>query len=83
MFRLRIQNKDLELSERKWDCPNCGTGHNRDQNAGINLKNYGLKELGLGQPKVKPVEKQTSTLEEITEQATSVKQEASKSLASR
>ena len=54
------KNKDLELSDRKWDCPNCGTGHDRDHNAGINLKNYGLEWLGLGQPEVKPVENKTS-----------------------
>lgn len=71
--------KDLLLQEREWYCPNCKTHLNRDCNAGKNLKNYGLKELGPGQPKIKPVEKQVSTLEEITEQATSVKQEASES----
>lgn len=75
--------KGLALSERVFKCPSCGFEIDRDHNAGINLKNYGLKELGLGQPKTKPVEKQVSTLEEITEQATSMKQEASKSLASR
>jgi len=46
-------NKELELSDRKWDCPNCGKNHDRDQNAGMNLKNYGIKELGLGESNVK------------------------------
>lgn len=54
--------KDLLLQEREWDCPNCGSHHNRDMNAGINLKNYGLKEIGLGQPKVKTVETKASAL---------------------
>jgi putative transposase len=57
------KNKDLQLSDRDWKCPNCGTGHDRDQNAGINLKNYGLKELGLvpeGLGEFKPVESKTS-----------------------
>ena len=40
--------KDLLLQEREWICPSCGSYHNRDQNAGINLRNYGLKEIGLG-----------------------------------
>jgi putative transposase len=50
------KNKDLQLSDRFWKCPNCGTDHDRDQNAGINLKNYGLNNLGLGQPEIKPME---------------------------
>jgi putative transposase len=54
------KNKDLQLSDRDWKCSNCGTNHDRDQNAGINLKNYGLEELGLGRPKYKPVENKTS-----------------------
>ena len=31
-------NKDLTISDRSWICPKCGTEHNRDQNAAINLK---------------------------------------------
>ena len=29
--------KDLKLSERLWICPNCGSRHDRDKNAAINL----------------------------------------------
>ena len=29
---------ELTLSERVWTCPNCGTVHDRDTNAGENLK---------------------------------------------
>lgn len=32
-------NKDLVVSERSWICPRCGTEHQRDENAAINLKN--------------------------------------------
>lgn len=59
------KNKDLQLSDRSWVCPNCGTDHDRDQNAGINLKNYGLKELGLGQPDIKPVEMKTKASKQL------------------
>lgn len=68
-------HKQLQLDDRIFNCPSCGFKIDRDHNAGINLKNYGLKELGLGQSDVKPVE--TSTLK-----VESAKQEALKSLVS-
>ena len=30
-------NKSLTLADRDWTCPGCGTLHDRDENAGINL----------------------------------------------
>ncbi len=42
------KNKDLLLHERSWTCLNCQTTHDRDVNAGINLRNVGLEILGLG-----------------------------------
>jgi putative transposase len=54
----------LPLSVRKWTCPYCGTEHDREVNAAINLANYAVSSTvsacrgdgaGLGhKPKTKP-----------------------------
>ena len=38
-------NKDLEISDRSWICPRCGTEHNRDENAAKNLKDVALMTI--------------------------------------
>lgn len=38
-----IINKELKLADRKWTCGKCGTLHDRDMNAAINIKNFGLR----------------------------------------
>lgn len=39
------QNKSLTLKDREWDCPICGSHLMRDENAGKNLKQYGISLL--------------------------------------
>lgn len=48
--------KDLKLHQRSWVCPECSTHHDRDMNAAINIREFGLKALRMERAEVKPVE---------------------------
>ncbi len=68
--------KDLKLSERSWTCPECGTIHDRDINASINLFIEGLKVVGQGLPQLTPEEYAPAGYQNIGIMCHTVRQEA-------
>lgn len=76
------KHSGLKLKDRTFECPYCDFIINRDQNAGLNLKHYGLDLLGLNliprpSGESKPVEKNPlhPSHTNVSLQDTSVKQE--------
>ena len=43
-------NKELELSDRQWICPECGQTIERDYNAALNILDEGLRIIGCSTP---------------------------------
>jgi putative transposase len=40
-------NNDLTLNQREWECKNCNVRLDRDINAAINIRDFGLEQIGL------------------------------------
>lgn len=74
----------LSLSERVFDCSACGVSLDRDENAAINLRAYGLRELGIvplpeGLREVTPAERKALASAHAEVKPASLKQKASSS----
>ena len=49
-------NHKLTLKYRLWTCQQCGSYHDRDINASVNLMLYGIKRVGMERLELKPVD---------------------------
>ena len=58
---------NLTLSDRDFVCDNCGQVIDRDLNAAINIKNYGLNKLRAVSPEVTPVEMEALADNDVSE----------------
>lgn len=57
------RNHNLKINDRTWICPKCNSKLDRDINAAINIRDFGLNEFNLRQElsEVKPLERKALT----------------------
>ena len=57
------RNHNLKVTDRTWVCPECNSKLDRDINAAINIRDFGLNEFNLRQElsEVKPLERKALT----------------------
>ena len=61
---------NLKLNERSWTCPRCNTTHDREWNAAINIKRFGLIKTGVptDSGELTPMDTVTNTLSLLEKQ---------------
>ena len=63
------KNTGLTLKDREWICPECGSKHDRDLNAAINIKSEGYKiKIGLSSPEFTLQESKTLVTQRMKNQ---------------
>jgi putative transposase len=70
-----VKNR-LSLSERTFDCDDCGVSLDRDENAAINLRRLGLAQLPVDRREETPAERKALAPASASAKPASVKQEA-------
>jgi putative transposase len=61
------EKETLLLSEREFICEHCGQVIDRDLNAAINLRNYGLNKIGMVNPELSPTDKGALAYGDVSE----------------
>lgn len=65
-------NTELKLSDREWSCKSCGSTHDRDVNAAINIKSFALKNNLSGEHTLKNHDELPTLVGVLTHEAHSI-----------